>query len=558
MSTPRRLFLFVGSGTAIAAAVTAVVLTTPVARTAGGTSVGGVDVGGLERSAVRARLSAAVAALPSELTVRLGERSSTVSREELGVSVDVDETVDRVLAKAGTGRFDRLTGSPRGSEVQPVLERDDERLESTSARLAGIGTFPESHGSLRWSGGAFLTTPPASGQTADPAVITSQLVTRAARLSPTPTSASSVIDVPVTVVPAHVTEAQVAQVKDDATAFVAKPVGLSAGPLSTTVAGRDLAPYLTLAATGEGAGHGVALAASLRGTEQVVTAAAGALSRAPRQPELGTPALSKVLLDKGSTSFTPIKASTNLTRSGRAGQEVNAAQVRAVLTAAVAGAQHAASVPATAQPAISDAAMKGVDAILGTFTTKYACCQPRVTNIRTMARRVDGTVIAPGETFSLNTIVGRRTKEKGYVPAPYIFDGELSEDVGGGVSQFATTTFNAAFFAGVRLDAHQAHSFYISRYPPGREATVNYPGIDLRWTNDTGSPVVVRTRTDDTSLTVALFGHGDGRRVSGVTGDRTPVAGRDFRIKVTRTVALPGRPARSQTFTTTYNRSPEH
>ena len=99
---------------------------------------------------------------------------------------------------------------------------------------------------------------------------------------------------------------------------------------------------------------------------------------------------------------------------------------------------------------------------------------------------------------------GERTKAKGYVEAPFIANNRIEPSVGGGVSQFSTTMYNAAFFAGLKLDAYRPHSLYIDRYPPGRESTLNFPDIDLRWTNDTDAPVVVRTSYDDTSVTVTL------------------------------------------------------
>ncbi len=110
----------------------------------------------------------------------------------------------------------------------------------------------------------------------------------------------------------------------------------------------------------------------------------------------------------------------------------------------------------------------------------------------------------------------------------------------------------------MQLDRFQPHSFYISRYPAGREATVNFPGIDLKWTNNTGAAVLVRTATTGTSLTVSLYGSDDGRTVTAITGSRTPVRGRDFRITITRKVAVPGKPVRQESFRTTYNKPPEH
>jgi vancomycin resistance protein YoaR len=114
----------------------------------------------------------------------------------------------------------------------------------------------------------------------------------------------------------------------------------------------------------------------------------------------------------------------------------------------------------------------GVRERVSEFTTYYSCCQPRVTNIQRAAALLDGTIVRPGETFSMNEALGERTVERGFVAAPQIYNGRLEDAVGGGISQIATTPYNAAFFAGVKLVEHQAHQFYISRYPMGREATV--------------------------------------------------------------------------------------
>lgn len=169
---------------------------------------------------------------------------------------------------------------------------------------------------------------------------------------------------------------------------------------------------------------------------------------------------------------------------------------------------------------------------------------------------VDGTIVLAGEQFSLNGVAGRRTRATGYVLAPFIADGQLVPSVGGGVSQFATTMYNAAYFAGLRLDRHQPHSFYISRYPAGREATLDYPSIDLRWTNDTRAPVLVRTATDATSVTVTLYGGNATRLVQASPGPRVARADGGFAITVTRTIRSPGRVTVRQRYTTSYARPP--
>ena len=89
--------------------------------------------------------------------------------------------------------------------------------------------------------------------------------------------------------------------------------------------------------------------------------------------------------------------------------------------------------------------------------------------------------------------------------APVIEDGKLTEDVGGGVSQFATTLFNAAFFAGLDFGEYQSHSLYISRYPYGREATMGYPHPDLVIKNTSPHGVLIWPSYNETSITVTLY-----------------------------------------------------
>jgi vancomycin resistance protein YoaR len=174
--------------------------------------------------------------------------------------------------------------------------------------------------------------------------------------------------------------------------------------------------------------------------------------------------------------------------------------------------------------------------LVSEFTTYYPCCAPRVTNIQRAAVMLDGTVIRPGGTFSLNQALGERTEEKGFVAAPQIRAGRLEDAVGGGISQVATTLYNAAFFAGLRLDAHQPHQFYISRYPMGREATVSWGGPELIFTNDWKAGVLLDVSAWSTGITVRMYSSSLGRRVETVTED--PYAYRQPTTRQTRNLAL--------------------
>ncbi len=150
-------------------------------------------------------------------------------------------------------------------------------------------------------------------------------------------------------------------------------------------------------------------------------------------------------------------------------------------------------------------AQTGIRELVGEFTTHYTPGQTRVTNIRRIAELVQGAIISPGETWSVNDYVGRRTTAKGFVPGGVIYLGKFQQDVGGGVSQFATTLFNAAFFAGLDFGEYQAHSIYLSRYPYGREATISYPHPDLQLINNTPYSVLLWPTSTEDSVTVQIY-----------------------------------------------------
>ncbi|MEN8041844.1 MAG: VanW family protein, partial [Actinomycetota bacterium] len=161
---------------------------------------------------------------------------------------------------------------------------------------------------------------------------------------------------------------------------------------------------------------------------------------------------------------------------------------------------------------------------LAGFTTNHPARQPRVTNIHKMADTVNGAIVLPGEEWSINDHVGERTEAKGYVAAPAIINGapyccDHPANIGGGVSQFGTTLFNAVFYSCLEDVGHKPHSLYFTRYPMGREATLGVPGPDVRFGNNTEFPIVIATAYTDTSITVKMYGDNGGLTCADVTHD---------------------------------------
>lgn len=189
------------------------------------------------------------------------------------------------------------------------------------------------------------------------------------------------------------------------------------------------------------------------------------------------------------------------------------------------------------------------DDVLGEFTTDGFSDASGV-NIRRVAEMVDGAIVLPGETFSLNGHTGPRGKAQGFVESGIIIDGHAGEAVGGGISQFATTLYNASYFAGMEDVAHTPHSYYISRYPAGREATVYEGAIDLQFKNPFKTPVRIRTSADSNSVTVKIYGVKT-VKVESIPGDRTnPTSPKTVELKDKKCSPSSGAPG----FTTTDTR----
>lgn len=263
----------------------------------------------------------------------------------------------------------------------------------------------------------------------------------------------------------------------------------------------------------------------------------------------------------------------------RDGRTVDAADLaNAVATAAVAyPGSGVVSVPGVRlAPELTDerAAGLGIQQRLSAFTQEYPYAPYRVQNIGRAARYVDGTLLLPGETFSMNDTIKERTRANGYTEGFIIGPGGIfREELGGGVSAATTAVWTSAFFAGMEPVQVRAHSIYIPRYAPGLEATVAWGVFDMKFRNDLPHAVLITARTTDTSMTVEFWGTRQYDKVKAVFGPRRDVvpyssvsdsspeclgqAGSDgFTIDVQRRFVTDREVVRSETITTTYRPSP--
>lgn len=191
---------------------------------------------------------------------------------------------------------------------------------------------------------------------------------------------------------------------------------------------------------------------------------------------------------------------------------------------------------------------------LSAYTTYYGSHDSpnRIHNIKLIASWIDGTVLMPGDIFSVAEVLGDVTPEKGFKEAFVIIGGELVPSLGGGACQIATTLYNTVALADIKVLQRRNHSFYFNIYPLGRDAGV-YPGqLDFKFENDTGYPIMIKAIATNRRLSFRIYGTPNGKQVkfSGVTilgkeesGSFTPMSLKKvidedipFKTYVTRTV----------------------
>ena len=514
-----------------------------------GTSTAGVGLGGQTREGA-AELIAEIEPQTAELSG--AGQTVTVRAPQAGLVIDVESSAERAYSSGRDGIVAFLEG-PLGlfadRELEPAYEPvNSKRLARTVDRIADrldrepfVGALSIDRETLE-----VATEQPEAGVRVRRGPTREDLLEafRAGRGS---------MELPVRRQPAP-SPAEVQAVAREAERYLRRPLRIRTAGGAAAFAPRLVAGILAIESTGDDPDAGIRLGVDVGKVKSLVAGFAERRDRPARDASLNTPPQPPVTLsEQGDLSWRP-EPGVATVRQARDGRRIRQDRAVDATIAAVRNGEHRARFTTEpVEPNVTTDVAKDATSLLGTFSTSYSCCEPRVTNIQRMAKTVDGTVIGPGQQFSLNGVAGERTRANGYKPAPTIGEGnELIDTVGGGVSQFSTTTYNAAYFAGLQIDTHTPHSFYISRYPPGRESTLSFGTIDLLWTNDTKAPVVVRSSASDTSVTVSIYGGGGGRRVRAETQSRSDNSQGGFDITVDRVIVDGDGTRAREPFTTSY------
>ncbi|MFF8378283.1 VanW family protein [Streptomyces sp. NPDC015661] len=471
-----------------------------------GTRVDGVDIGGMSRAEAEARLTAAApASWKAPIPVQVGDRAATVDPATAGLTVDVAKTADRAAdpSRDPFTVIGRLFSSGE-REVSPVLAYDEAKTRAAVADLAERNDLGVREGSVAFRDGKAVATQPVAGRKLD----TGQAAETLRASYPAATGASPVT-LPVAVTQPKLPAAEVNRFLDTyAEPAVSGPVTLTAGDQRLRISAATLGDHLTVKNDNGRLTASLDEEALLRDPD--VARPLAALTGAPVEASLGVRD-GRVVVES----------------DGRPGHEVTAKAlgdaVRPLLTRSGDAARTAPVATKVTEPELTSASLArlGITEQMSTFTVNFPTAPYRTTNIGRAAELINGSLVQPGEVWSFNKTVGERTPDNGFVDGTMILDGSYRSAPGGGVSAMATTVYNAMFFAGVQPVEHGAHSFYIERYPAGREATVAWGSLDLKFRNDTGKPIYIKASATDHSVTVSFLGTKKYDSVEAVAGPRT-------------------------------------
>jgi len=468
-------------------------------KIASGVRIDGIDVGGMEATDARKLLERRSSAIAGRTVVftAAGKRFP-IRPATLGVQPDWKAAID-AAQRQGDGfgplrGFKRLDVTFFGADVTPRIGVLNGSLQYELGQIADRVNHPAREAALVRRGSKIVVVPARPGTVLDRAAAADTLVHALASLE----QPAGPVALPLRTRQPHVRAVTLARAAAQARLVLSAPVQLVLGETRWVVRPKRLAQVLQLPAEGR-TGINIAGPAADAWLRRL-----GA--RVEKPPKDATFAV-----NGPHVRVVPAKPGVQLDALASTDAILQAALHRRLRVARLV------VVDAPATVSTRQAHAMGIDGLVSTYTTEYGGVPNRIHNVQLVAHLVDDKLIAPDSTFSFNGTTGERNAAKGFLIAPVIVNGEVTTGLGGGVCQVSTTVFNAAFEAGLKITARTNHALYISHYPQGRDATVNYPDTDLKFVNDTGHWLLLRTFVGSSSLTVDLYGTPTGRKVESTT-----------------------------------------
>ncbi|EOM76713.1 hypothetical protein DW322_07090 [Rhodococcus rhodnii] len=459
-----------------------------------GTAVAGIEIGGASREEAHERLVAGLSNRVDEpVAVRAGDVETQIVPADAGLGFDWEATLDHAEAQP-LNPFVRVASFFTTTDSPVVPQRDDTALFGAIDGLRNDVDRAPREGGVVFEGATPVAVTPEPGQNLDGQAAADEFALQ--------WPYGETVELPVDTVPVTVTQ--------DAVDRAMNEVAIPATSADLVVTGRDdVAATLPRDAVGAVLSFAPTESGDLEPRFDA-EAATGILAPQLAPTEV-QPEDARIRLSGGTPTITPSVE----------GVLVNWEETLEQLPEMMTDTHTGEAVYETKEPELTTerAESLGVNEQVSTFSTGGFSAASG-TNIRLAANAINGALVMPGETFSLNGHTGPRGTAQGYVESGIINNGRPDNAVGGGVSQVATTLYNASYFAGMEDVAHTEHSYYISRYPEAREATVFEGAIDLQFRNPFDTAVLIAASADSSTLTVSFYGT-DHVEVESVTGSRS-------------------------------------
>ena len=484
-----------------------------------GVSVAGVDLSGMTPSDAAIKLNEKLSfSTTGKILFRDGEKAWIASPAELGMVFDPSSSAVTAykLGRSG-GLFGALSGQIRaggaGVSVPPVIVFDQRVAYHYLTQISTQVNQPLMEASLKLEGTNVITQP---GQVGRELKIDATLVYLAAQLQ-----TFSDGEVPLVVQEIQPQLLDVSAQAEAARQILSQPLTLSIPNAAQGDAGpfiynpEVLANMVVPQRVQNGDQQSIQVLLNPRGLKDLLMPVKAQVDRIPSDAKF---------------IFNDETRQLDVMQDSRVGRALDIdASIKAINEAVARGEHSVALVVNEAQPRVPATATGqelGITELVWAETSYfYGSSAERIQNIEAAARQYHGLLVAPGETFSMGEHLGDVSLENGFAEALIIYGGRTIKGVGGGVCQVSTTLFRAVFNAGFPIIERYSHAYRVSYYEQtpsggidprlvGLDATVYFPLVDFKFTNDTPHWILMETYMGSSSLTWKFYSTSDGRSVT--------------------------------------------
>ncbi|MDK6275732.1 VanW family protein [Pseudoglutamicibacter cumminsii] len=449
-------------------------------------TVSGVDISGLSTDEAAAKLDKELGSkLTKELTLTAGNATTKVTPAKAGIGIDTKATLEELSGWSWNPKtiIERLSGSQEVSIKQTI---DDKPLKKKATEVAEALTTDPVEGKVNLTENGPEFTEPENGHKVSEELARTTITKNAFAAKRSVSVDAKVVD------PQVSTDKWNEFIDTTVEPYLSGPVTVKAGDETAELSVKDLSKATVVEvkdSTPQLKTDDDALKSAVEGSNSKLHSTAQNASL----KLVGSGANAKA-------EIVPSKTGKGLDAK-ELGEKVRAA-------AESTSGRTATVTLSTQEPTVTTAdAKKWKVTKVAEFATPYPYDPTRTKNLVAGSKRINGSVIEPGESFDLAQKFGPVTEANGYYSSGVVVNSVSTKAVGGGLSQIATMAYNAGYLAGMDIEAWRPHNRWFDRYPAGRESTYWEGSINVKWKNNTKAPVVVAMWLADNKVHTAVYGH---------------------------------------------------